>query len=70
MEADTAIDSRVLMALEHTDTEGAVEEHDNDDLLVVREAGETEELAVEDVRLELVAMTCLSEDALEVHLND
>jgi hypothetical protein len=54
--------------MEHTDTETAKEEHDDDDLLVVLEVGEAEVLAVDDVRLELVAMICLSEDALEVHL--
>ena len=54
------------MAMEHTDTMAAKEEHNGDDLLVVREVGETEVLAVDDVCLDLVAMTCLSEDALEV----
>lgn len=57
------------MAMEPNDTEAAKEEHDYDDQLVVREVGETEDLAVEDVRLELVAVTYLPEDALEVHLN-
>jgi hypothetical protein len=69
VEVDTAIDSRAVMAMEHTDTEAAKEEHDEVDLLVVREVGETEDLAVEDVRLQLVAVTYLSEDLLEVHLN-
>lgn len=82
VQVGAAIDSQVVMAMQHTDTEaaagaaGAAEDHEDGNLLVdegeavvVREVREMGELAVDDVCLELVAMTCLSEDDLEVHLN-
>jgi len=59
VQAGMAIDSWAVMAMEQTDTEVVEEEYDDVDLLVIRQMGETEVLAVMDVRLELVAMTCL-----------